>query len=124
MKLATVTSSLPELEELVPLLRDLYFEGSIELLCLVNSEQEAALNAIPAIHRRLREYAPQPLDREVRLKDKALVEAARNALLEERPDMVLWPTETFLKQALKATLKQTGIGEYQLGQDSETSLSW
>ena len=51
MKLATVTSSLPELEELVPLLRDLYFEGSIELLCLVNSEQEAALNAIPAIHR-------------------------------------------------------------------------
>ena len=123
MKLATVTSSLPELEELVPLLRDLYFEGSIELLCLVNSEQEAALNAIPAIHRRLREYAPQPLDREVRLKDKALVEAARNALLEERPDMVLWPTETFLKQALKATLKQTGIGEYQLGQDSETSLS-
>lgn len=120
--MATVTSSYKELCELVPLLRDLYFSGRVELISLVTTRQESELDANPAVHRRLREYAIQPPENGSPLKGEALVAAARNALLEERPDVLLWPTKTFLKEALHATSRQLGIGEYQLGQSSEVSL--
>ena len=58
----TITTGLEELQELVPLLRDLYFSGSVELLSLVNTEAEAKLNANLNIHRRLREYAQPALE--------------------------------------------------------------
>lgn len=123
MKIATLTSKLSELHELVPLLRDLYFHGEVELLCLVNSEQEAACNALPTIHRRLREYVHPPLEPTAQLKEKALIDACRCALLEERPDLILWPTQTFLKGALNTVIRQCGIAEYQLGQCSEVDIT-
>lgn len=121
VKLVTVTNSGEELEELIPLLRELYFGGSLELLCLVNTEEEAALQANPAVHRRLREFCLDPLEEGSQLKGQALLEAARNALLEERPDAVLWPSRTYLREALRTTIKQLGMGEHQLeSEDSES----
>jgi hypothetical protein len=122
VKLATLTSSLRELEELVPVLRDLYFSGEAEIICLVNSEAESKLQANPACHRTLREFTSEPLDPTQKLKEKSLVSAARNALVEERPDLILWPTRTFLRAALHPTIHRLGIGEYQLGQGLETSV--
>lgn len=122
MKLVTLTTSLEELEELVPLLREFHFYGDFEVLCLVKTRAESEFNANPCSHRRFREYAPEPLAKTETLKEKALVEVARRALLEERPDVILWPTQTFLKGALSNTVRLCGVGEYQLGQGSETSL--
>ena len=122
MKLVTLTTSLEELEELVPLLREFHFYGNFEVLCLVKTRAESEFNANPCSHRRFREYAPEPLAKTETLKEKALVEVARRALLEERPDVILWPTQTFLKSALSNTVRLCGVGEYQLGQGSETSL--
>lgn len=123
MKLVTLTQSTEELSELIPLLRELYFDSTLEMLCLVNSEAEARILANPVTHRQLREYCQTPIELDESLKDKALVEAARRSLLEERPDLILWPTRTFLKGALHSIVQLCGIGEYQLGDQAETSLA-
>ncbi|HIB64129.1 MAG TPA: glycosyltransferase family 1 protein [Phycisphaerales bacterium] len=122
MKLVTITTGLEELQELVPLLRDLYFSGSVELLSLVNTEAEAKLNAYLNIHRRLREYAWPPPASDEPLKDQKLLAAARAAMMEERPDLILWGRKSFLQDGLKALLRDQGIAEYVLGQSSETSV--
>jgi hypothetical protein len=122
MKLVTLTTSLKELSELVPLLREFHFYSKFEILCLVRSSAESKLDANPCCHRRFREYVSEPLKKNESLKEKALVEAARRALLEERPDVILWPTKTYLKSALSHTVRLCGVGEYQLGQESESSL--
>lgn len=123
MKLATITTNKDQLIELLPLLREIYFSSDFELLCLVSSQEESELRANPACHRKLREYSAQALEEGEQLQDMALLEAARRALLEERPDLVLWPSDSYLKEALAPTLRLYGIGEYQLGQGAETSLS-
>jgi len=122
VKLATLTSNIEELKELVPMLRDLYFCTKVEILCLVSSDEESKLQANPACHRTLREYLLKPLEIGAVLKEKQILEAARNALLEERPDVILWPSNTTIKRALKPVIRQLGIGEYQLGQARETSI--
>jgi hypothetical protein len=122
MKLVTLTTSVKELSELAPLLREFHFYSQFEILCLVRTSAESKFDANPCCHRRLREYVAEPLEKNATLKEKALVEAARRAVLEERPDVILWPTGTFLKSALSNTIRRCGVGEYQLGQKSETSL--
>lgn len=122
MRLATLTSNQRELQELIPILRELYFHGGVELLSFVNTEQEALSNALLSTHRRLREYLQPAVEAGVVLQDKLLLEACRNALQEERPDIILWPTQTLLRQALSTTIQQYGIGEYQLGQGRSVEL--
>jgi len=123
VKLATLTTSIEQLKELTPLLRDIYFGSKLEVLCLVTTSQEADFKAVPACHRRLREYAEPPLEAGQKLKEKSLIQAARRAVLEERPDLILWPTESFLKGALHRLLRELGVGEYELGQMPESELS-
>lgn len=121
MKIATLTISLEELKSLVPLLRELHFCGKVELLSLVNSEAESRLNSNPAIHRRFREYASPALELDHGLKDQALIAAARSALIEERPDLVIWPCSGYLREGLGALLKALGIAEYVLDEKADES---
>lgn len=122
MKLATLTSNPRELQELLPLMRELYFHGELELISFVNTEAEASSNSLLSTHRRLREYLNPALELDVVLQEKLLLEACRNALQEERPDAILWPSQTYLKGALNTVIRQYGIAEYQLGQRPETNL--
>lgn len=122
MKLATLTYDLHELQELVPLMRELYFRGEFELISFVNTQAEASANSLLSVHRRLREYLNTPAEPGVVLQGDMLSEACRNALLEERPDLVLWPSRSRLKEIVHPLAEQFGIVEVQLSSGDELNL--
>ena len=119
VKLLTLTSSAAELEELVPLIRQLYFSGRVEIVSLVATPEEEELRANPSCHRNLREFAQPPLECQEAWSREKLQEAARNALMEERPELVLWSTESKLRGGLKLTLKAAGSGRISIGSPSK-----
>lgn len=113
MKLLSLTTSAAELESLIPTLRQLYFSGRTDGLSLVAGPAEAAMKANPWVHRLFGEYTDGPLaDPASALPEKALAVAARRAVLEERPDVVILPAGSPLRAGLAACLNEAGIGEY------------
>ncbi len=113
VKVLCLTTSLSQLESLVGPLRQFYFGGAVDGLAVVYSPAEFGLKANPWITRRLREFSPTPLEDD-ELKPSEIVEAARCAILQERPELVLFPFDSQLKEALLPTLKEAGIGHLSL----------
>lgn len=90
MKVLTLTIEASQLEPMLDLLRRLYYDGRFDGMSIYRTEAEWALESNPFIGRNFREFstvlpAGQPVAEE------ALWPAARRALLEERPDVVLIP---------------------------------
>ena len=112
MRLLSLTTSVDELQALIPLLRGLYFQGGIDGLSLVCSGAEADMKANPWVHRRLAEYSSSPIELGQTLDPKEMASAARRAVLEEQPDVVLFPTGSPLASGLTNCLREAGIGEY------------
>ncbi len=126
VKLLSLTCSLTELQSLIPILRGLYFSGRVDGLSVVGSAQEAELKANPWVHRSLSEYTAHPVRSGEALNAKEMVSAARRAVLEEQPDVVLYPSGSSLISPLSACLKQAGIGELVIDPhrpDSERGLA-
>lgn len=117
----SLTTSLAELRSVVPTLRALYFSGQVDGLSVVREEAESALNSNPWAHRRLSEFAGAPAD--VPMDARAMVEAARRAVLEEQPDVVLVPEGSPLLAPLQPTLGETGIGSYVVSSPGEPALA-
>ncbi len=116
----SLTTSLAELRSLVPTLRALYFSGVVDGLSIVREDAESALNSNPWVHRRLSEYASAPAD--VPMDPQSLVAAARRAVLEEQPDVVLLPVGSNLLPALEPTLGEAGIGHFTVADLGTPSL--
>jgi hypothetical protein len=112
VKLMSLTTSLAELKRLLPLLRELYFSCQVDGLSLVASGPEADLQSNPWVHRKLAEYASYPLAAGSPLEARELPVAARRAVLEEQPDVVLLPSGSCLEGSLAPCLKEAGIGLY------------
>lgn len=115
MRLLSLTTSVEELKGLVPLLRGLYFQGGVDGLSVVSGPAEAGLKANPWVHRMLAEYATQPKEPGQALEPREMAAAARRAVLEEQPDVVLFPAGSALSAGLAACLREAGIGEYVVG---------
>lgn len=105
----SLTTSLAELRSLVPTLRALYFSCLVDGLSVVREDAEASLKSNPWVHRRLGEFATAPADSPMGAPE--IVIAARRAVLEEQPDVVLFPSGSILASSLTACLSETGIGQ-------------
>lgn len=121
MRLLSLTTSDAELKTLIPLLRELYFSNKIDGLSLLATPAEAELKANPWIHRMLAEFTMPPADGP--FDHKQLCAAARRAVLEEKPDVVLYPAGSPFEGTLSACLRETGIGEYVVKAGPVPSLS-
>ncbi len=100
-KALAITTTLAELEQLLPLLRALYFEAEVEGLSLVSTPEEELCHANLWVHRRLREYCPRPLPEDQPLSQTELGQAVRQACLEESPQVLIWPADSKLYQLLR-----------------------
>ncbi len=116
-----ITTSLSQLQGVVGLLRQLYFDGQVDGLAIVYSRAEFELRANPWITRRLCEYLVTPQCDAQDLRPEEMVAAARSAILQERPEVVLFPENSQLQNSLAPTLKETGIGHLILDAAGETS---
>jgi hypothetical protein len=120
----SLTTSVSELQSLVPVLRELYFGGQIDGLSVVSGSAEAELKANPWVHRLLTEYAATAQGTGQALLDpREIAGAARRAVLEEQPDVVLLPAGSSLAGELTGCLAEAGIGHYTVDPDkTETRL--
>jgi hypothetical protein len=112
VKLLSVTTSVAELKSLIPALRELYFSCQVDGLSLVSGPDEAGLKANPWVHRLVAEYAGASRGVGQTLDPKEIASAVRRAVLEEQPDVVLWPAGSGLESTLAACLREAGIGQY------------
>lgn len=122
MKILSLTTTLDELKSLSAALRKLYFSCQVDGLSLVLTPAEAGWKANPWIHRQFREYTAE-FKGEEELSLEELATAARRALLEERPDLVLFPANSSLATTLKASLEEFGIPSQHLNFHEELELS-
>ena len=123
VKVLCLTTSHAQLVGLVPLLRLLYFSGKIDGLTVVNSEAEFADRANPWITRRLSEYSAEPAADGTELAGEKFAAAARRAVLQERPEVILLPKSSPLEAALNPTLKEAGIGLVVWSPDEDKGLN-
>lgn len=112
VRLLSLTTSAAELKALIPLLRALYFHGEIDGLSVLSGPAEAQLKANPWVHRMLAEYATAAKEPGQALEPREMATAARRAVLEEQPDVVLFPAGSSLAAGLSSILREAGIGEY------------
>lgn len=112
MRLLSITTSMEELEPLVPTLRDLYFSGRVDGFSLVQTTDEAELKSNPWVCRRMREFCTPPLPLGSSLSAGSLVPAIKSAVSELKPDVVLWPMGSLVREALLAFLKDSGVGQF------------
>ncbi len=95
---------------MIPLLRHLYFHQLCDGMSVIYTEAEFALEANPFIQRYLREFSREPLSHD------SLWQAAKRALLEERPDQVLLNgSQSFHNQVADLAL---GLGMVVTGPDT------
>ena len=103
MKVMSISAGSAAMTDMVPILQDYYIDGRHEGVSLVAGE-EWSLNAGPFPMRNFEEYSTQPpAGAEWRLA------AARRALLEERPDLLLTATREAEWQELAPLIEALGI---------------
>ncbi len=118
MRLLSITTSVEELHPLIPILRDLYFNGKIDGFSLVRTASEAELKSNPWVCRRMREFCVTPLPLDTDLAAGSLVSTIKIAVSELRPNVVLWPMNSSIRESLQAFLKDVGVGQYTLNSAS------
>ncbi|MBI3926749.1 MAG: hypothetical protein HY319_14510 [Armatimonadetes bacterium] len=107
MKILTFTTSADELAPMLPLTREAYFSRRAEAMSIIWGEGEWSLQDNPVIQRYYREFSVDPPP------DRPIADwiwpAARRALLEERPDLVVVPHSGFVYGQLLELCQGLGV---------------